>query len=75
MNVDVAMSFNIFQDSSKIGAGQPNSSVLGAADSFSLLSRINQSIDGELAKRSLVQPVRISEGCSSRMVVVSEHKL
>ena len=75
MNVDVAVSFNIFQDSFKIGAGQPNSSVRGAADRRSWLSAINQFIAGELAKRTLVQPVRISEGCSSRMVVVSEHKL
>ena len=63
MNVDVAVSFIIFQDSFKIGAGQPNSSVRGAADRFSLLLRINQFIAGELAKRTLVQPVRISEGC------------
>ena len=75
MNVYVAVSFNVFQDSFKIGAGQPNSSVRGAADRCSLLPTINQFIAGELAKRTLVQPVRISEGCSSRMVVVREHEL
>ena len=75
MNVDVAVSFNIFQDSFKIGAGQPNSSVRGAADRGFSLSMINEFINGELAKRTLVQPVRISEECSSRMVVVREHKL
>ena len=75
MNVDVAVSFNIFQDSFKIGAGQPNSSVRGAADRCFSPCTVNQFIAGELAKRTLVQPVRISEECSSRMVVVSEHKL
>ena len=75
MNVYVAVSFNVFQDRFKICAGQPNSSVCGAADRLFSLSTINQIIAGELAKRTLVQPVRISEECSSRMVVVREHEL
>ena len=75
MNVYVAVSFNVFQYSFNICAGQPNSSVRGAADRCFPLSTTNQIIAGELAKRTLVQPVRISEECSSRMVAVREHEL